>query len=279
MYNLSTRGLVVDDGRYLDLAEAVGEVNFSHVSGYTMGKILGLISDMLPSFENDDQIVLFIELIRRYKIINDYTTHCFAIIDLLKKKFGKNDRIIIIPVRDEKSEINSGHSVAYELKCYMDVDHFRSVNFVEVLDSFESEIEKYHIVVVDDFVGTGSQFCKFSHKTRSKYGIPISKISLFVIASMGYRKQKIEKYCSTFESIIVLDKSLTTLIGSGIAGNVYQIYDSIEANLSLHPMYRRGYGRSEALITMKRTPNNTLPIFWNKNMKGGKKWPAPFPRF
>ena len=50
----------------------------------------------------------------------------------------------------------------------------------------------------------------------------------------------------------------------------------IEKNLGTKREYRFGYGDSESLVTMCRTPNNTFPIFWqeNNNMKV-----APFPRF
>lgn len=40
-----------------------------------------------------------------------------------------------------------------------------------------------------------------------------------------------------------------------------------------------GYKRSEALITLMRTPNNTFPIFWKEYKKNGDKFEAPFSRY
>lgn len=67
-------------------------------------------------------------------------------------------------------------------------------------------------------------------------------------------------------------------IGSFDEGLALRIYDQIESHLSVAEEYKRGYEQSEALITLKRTPDNTLPIFWSRKDKDGTKWPAPFPR-
>ncbi len=51
--------------------------------------------------------------------------------------------------------------------------------------------------------------------------------------------------------------------------------EEIEDKMSVKRNYRLGYGQSEALVTMCRTPNNTFPVFWEE--KGNMKL-APFPR-
>jgi hypothetical protein len=56
----------------------------------------------------------------------------------------------------------------------------------------------------------------------------------------------------------------------------YQNYDAVEAILKCTEQYRRGFLGSEALVSLKRTPNNTLSIFWYEGKE--KNWPAPFPR-
>jgi hypothetical protein len=56
----------------------------------------------------------------------------------------------------------------------------------------------------------------------------------------------------------------------------YAIYDKMEASLQVDAVDQRGRNASEALLSLKRTPNNTLPIFWS--LGKDKKWPAPFKR-
>ena len=54
-----------------------------------------------------------------------------------------------------------------------------------------------------------------------------------------------------------------------------KLMEEIEDKMSVKRNYRLGYGQSEALVTMCRTPNNTFPVFWEE--KGNMKL-APFPR-
>jgi len=269
----------VDDVIYLDLADAVAYMRGSEVVSYTADQIIDKMSEVLFRLENDDQIKLFIELVKSYKIINEYSGCCLEIIKRIEKNFGRNDNIVLIPVRDENSEIKSGHSVVYEIRAYIDPNQFKSVKFLESLDSIKDDINNYQIIAVDDFIGTGSQFRKFSREIQRKFDLSISRIHLFAIAVMKSRVDRIKKFCSLFESVVLLEKSIEKISKDQMIENAYEIYDSIESNLSISPYYRRGYGRSESLVTMKRTPNNTLPIFWNVKAKGGKRWPAPFPRF
>ena len=55
-----------------------------------------------------------------------------------------------------------------------------------------------------------------------------------------------------------------------------KLMEHIEKNLDIPDDYLFGYKKSEALVTMIRTPNNTFPVFWyNKKNEDN----APFPRF
>lgn len=53
------------------------------------------------------------------------------------------------------------------------------------------------------------------------------------------------------------------------------IMEEIEKNIGVKEKFKFGYGRSEALVKMIHTPNNTFPIYWLSNNKN--KYP-PFPR-
>ena len=43
--------------------------------------------------------------------------------------------------------------------------------------------------------------------------------------------------------------------------------------------YKFGFEKSEALVTMAKTPNNTFPVFWKDFQKKGKLYKAPFARY
>ena len=65
--------------------------------------------------------------------------------------------------------------------------------------------------------------------------------------------------------------------GLSVRGDASQIdlMKALESNIKVAEDYRFGYGGSESLVRMMRTPNNTFPIYWLRNKKN--KF-APFPR-
>ena len=54
------------------------------------------------------------------------------------------------------------------------------------------------------------------------------------------------------------------------------LMESIEDWLNVADDYRFGFGRSEALVSMLRTPNNTFPVYWLD--KKSLDYKSPFPR-
>ena len=57
-----------------------------------------------------------------------------------------------------------------------------------------------------------------------------------------------------------------------------EIMERIESKLRIKKGFNFGYKRSEALVSMMRTPNNTFPVFWASKMADGKRWASPFER-
>ena len=76
---------------------------------------------------------------------------------------------------------------------------------------------------------------------------------------------------NTFADII-LDKGIE---GSVNADQKYKVMEMIEAKIAVKDDCHLGFGHSEALVKMVRTPNNTFPIYWLRNRKNPY---APFPR-
>jgi hypothetical protein len=55
--------------------------------------------------------------------------------------------------------------------------------------------------------------------------------------------------------------------------------ESIESFLQYDKNEQFGYNRTEALVKMNRTPNNTFPFYWkDKIITGGCRYSSPFPR-
>lgn len=143
-------------------------------------------------------------------------------------------------------------------------------------------IEKEHInkqgrilLLVDDFVGTGETACSAVDYLINDKEIEKEKLIVLSIASLNQgvdclAEQGIHNYSS-----LTFDKGITdNCLNAEEVAKKIKIMESIERKIKVKERESLGYNKSEALITLIRTPNNTFPVFWKE--KGGRV--APFPR-
>lgn len=57
-----------------------------------------------------------------------------------------------------------------------------------------------------------------------------------------------------------------------------RLMESIETMLGIPDKYKLGYQRTQALVTLTKTPNNTFPVFWTDKKVDGQVWDSPFTR-
>lgn len=131
------------------------------------------------------------------------------------------------------------------------------------------------LCLVDDFIGSGkTAISAAAYFINQEF--PISQIAIISLVSMesGMKMLKNKGY-NTYTSIVE-QKGIT---GRGRdEEKEIEIMQAIEAKLMLEDEFKFGYDGSEALVKMIRTPNNTFPIYWYRNMKKGINKFAPFPR-
>lgn len=226
---------------------------------------------------DDDEYNLLKYLLEKYFLCTKYDDYCFEIARHIESVFY-GEKIIIIPVSDERGKIKSGHAIGYDLTRYLDEDKFSEMLVQESLDYVKGRIGEFSIIVVDDFVGSGSQFRSFAKKCELSYGLKADDVYLYSIAMMARARDRIRPHCYAAVSMVEFMPSLSSPPGIGEGVDMIEIYSRIEGRAAVGKNYRRGFLKSEALVTMKKTPNNTLPIFWCKNDVAGNSWPAIFPR-
>lgn len=140
-------------------------------------------------------------------------------------------------------------------------------------DSFKSRNE--FLLLADDYIGTGETAEKCV-ENLIKNNIEPDKIIIFSLVAQEQGLDLLKKYNIYTTTSIVRKKGISDYyIGEDLDRNI-RLMEDIENRLGIKSKYRFGYGKSESLVTMCRTPNNTFPIFWeeNENMKI-----APFPRY
>ena len=167
-------------------------------------------------------------------------------------------------------------TVAYLCKAvqlqHSDILYKRKFHVLGSFDLVQEKKQKFKdrpLLILDDFIGSGKYVSDVIDEL-SQNGIPSSSIvvcSLFVsenglkqVSNTGCRIEYIEQAQNILSSISPQEKELLT---------------QIEDTLGVEEEFRLGFGGSANLITLIRTPNNSLPLFW---LDKGRSHTAPFPR-
>lgn len=240
---------------------------------------------------NTEEQELLVNLMRCYSYysLTDYQ-------DLLVKAFLKIeeqqiidvDQLVIAPLVQSKDINNnstkSGHNLIYPADTV-------AIRENKVLDSIKRTVlqnplihrnkisgEKILVILLDDFIGSGNSAVRVVKEVKKKLA---AKDEIVIISLVAMQK-----------GIDRLDNASIPLYWAklapkGIKNNqfiidkrlAYKLIDGIWENyLDISSKYTRGYEQSEALVTLLRTPNNTLPMYWCEKSRDGSNWPSPFTR-
>lgn len=233
------------------------------------------LTDMLSRISSNE-IDMALDLLEDYHIIKDYTRPSRQLMELIYNSHDENE-FVITPLTDYGSDrTKSGHSLHYEMSNFSSIFKSKIVKFFD--DPKNPACQKKDVlhVCVDDYIGTGNQFFKMCENIKEDG----KENNIKVIATICIQKQakeRLEDAGYAVRAIEVKEKGLENLAKRRMVSvdEVYLEYDKLEKRIDCPPIYNRGRDACEALVTMKATPNNTLPIFW---FQGKNKWPAPFPR-
>ncbi len=223
-----------------------------------------------------NEIDLSLDLLDDYIIIKDYSTAARSLMVALRDLAGDTP-LLVTPLVDYQSERpKSGHSLHYEMSNFTGLFGGRRVLFRDDPKSTSSQSHEGIHVSVDDFIGTGNQFFKMVESVV-KDGLKDNITHIAAICIQESAKAYVEAAGYQVVALHVLGKGLDRLsIRRGIPrSDVVAEYKKLEKKTKCSSDYCLGRDETEALVTMKATPNNTLPIFW---IEGKEKWPAPFPR-
>ena len=133
------------------------------------------------------------------------------------------------------------------------------------------------LILVDDYIGTGNTLAKTLEQISKNPSIATK----FAILSISMQKQA---------AALLNDKGITYytayIENRGISDNFAEeklveklgVMTKIENRIPNIKDYRFGYEKSEALITLIKTPNNTFPVFWKGILHKGVEFQAPFQR-
>jgi hypothetical protein len=253
-------------------------------------KVFNTFSEILSELNKEEQL-LFLELTRSYSRYS-FTDYQALVVKAFSKIEAKNlvgvKQVLLVPLLnpddDKVRDAKSGHVLLYPAE-HIGIPSNQifqgiSVNALSTSDSIADNVGKTTtlVILLDDFIGSGD---------TAKYGIlqckdSIKKEDRIIVISLVAMEHAIARLEGDYGVPVICGEILV----KGIEENVniqdkrlaYQIIDGIEQRIDITRDYRRGYRKSEALVSMVRTPDNTFPMYWCDRRDGGGKWPAPFPR-
>lgn len=132
------------------------------------------------------------------------------------------------------------------------------------------------VILVDDYIGSGETAVEAVSWLSSTFDIDSKQIVILAIAAQKQGLQRItDETSATVYSYYNFMRGISDFYSGGQLASYIQTMNMIEDKLNVDRDYRFGYNRSEALISLIRTPNNTFPVFWKPY---GKEQTAPFLR-
>lgn len=236
-----------------------------------------------------DEKELFLKLSRKFEIvdISEYLNGASKLLVEFIKQYNtyKNDKeLYIMPAitkeKNDKDEIKSSTFISYLFTStniyYYDELASKSINIIGGYRDLEYKKKKFisnnrPLILVDDFIGSGKQVMD-SIDDICKLGINRDNIFILTLYIHETGKQRLD---SEGINLIYLN-SIHKEISERLKKEEIELLKNIELKIKVKEGYEFGYGKSEALISLVRTPNNTLPIFHTVKKKGVNM--APFPR-
>ena len=200
----------------------------------------------------------------------------------LINKIPATHQIIVIPLGKFGK---SGSMISYFFQ-KTNASKNKRIHLKSSLGKIESRSCPYSLVIIDDFIGTGSSFVSFYNETVSPHIDKFNEIHFIGIAGMDFGLKVLEEF-----AIVHIPKS-----------NIFKKAFSSEASYFGYRNYKKhrgfcykhcskletpkkskfekdnvlGYGNSQSLVSFSYgTPNNTLPLIW-ANKDG---WIPLIPRY
>lgn len=235
---------------------------------------------------------LYFDLLERYSLY-PYITYESCIIEGMKNFNTPCDELYIIPSLAKK-DLNNPRKSGFFVERIFSTPHLqKNLNIKKIIIGHkppknrnnlfmrlfhfqkvdQNKAIKRHYLFIDDFNGSGKTGYGCIKRYKKKYKMSWGDISYFSIISM-------EKGLKKIASLGVNSFSYKTF-NRGISDRKIpkkEIEKLLFINKQICDKYHiedpRGFDKSESLVSMMNTPNNTFPIFWDSKM--GKPL---FPRF
>lgn len=270
-YAKKKKSLVTVDDVFL-MTELFNRKSWNRYVGYE--SVLDAYIETLGRMTGPEK-VLFLDLTERFLWIMDYTTDIIMQLNRILNQFNYQDYYVIRCIeKSEQRKSKSSGVVLYEIK--NPVVQRKLVKPVHILNS-TSDLKKLKdlsnslFILVDDFVGTGQTADDCMTDLKQIQPTIAGKMVVMCIVALEQGIQKLSNLHVPIFYRYRFNRGISDYYtGYKLRKNI-RLMQQIENNFEIST-YNFGFQGSEALVCLKRCPNNTFPIYWH-----GRK--TPYPRY
>ncbi|WP_448103966.1 phosphoribosyltransferase-like protein [Pedobacter panaciterrae] len=234
-----------------------------------------------------EERALVIELTDRYLWIpgKDYEDDIKeALKDVPNDLLEKAEKMFLFPIvkPGDDGKAKSGIGLAYDIKAMIPgLNRYRHLKVINIddFDGFNASPgtrEKELLVLVDDFIGSGDTLFQCLHEMERRMNVDLDKI---IIVSISIQKEAYDILVGKGFRVFVkyqVPRSISDFNTGAAIKEKKDLMRLIENSIPGAKPYSLGWQESEATITLKRTPDNTFPIFWRRMKRNGSLYSAPF---
>lgn len=224
---------------------------------------------------------LLINLSYQYEMVplSQYQTLLTKVLsNTVKNHLGQKQTIYVYPI---KKKVHNDYVKSADVVTYLCngtniryIDELSKKEFVclgslERVKEKKPNILKSKLVIVDDFIGSGNYATDVVNEIIT-LDIPVEQIVIVTLYITQNALDRVQNLSCGVEYGEVIESCISKLTASE-----KEILARMEQAIGVDAEFSFGYSHSGALISLIRTPNNTLPVFWKTN---GRAYTPPFPR-
>lgn len=235
---------------------------------------------------NDDEREMLVFLLKKYiKIpLNDYVNKMLDSINVIdESKFSNIKDFYILPLKrpEDLKKTKSSDTISY-LLCNIPIfknsklfvnKNLHLISYDNIPKKISTSITK-HLILVDDFAGSGNTALQCLEYLYSTLNIPKEKMTSVFMCMMLQSNNLLKSNGYEIYSNIILEKGISDINDFQLKEKFTSLMNDLESKFDFRECDKFGYDKAESLVTFIKTPNNTFPIFWD----GKRNKNAPFER-
>ncbi len=183
---------------------------------------------------------------------------------IINKYFNRMDTLII-DYTDEKKMSPYSNSASEISHCLSNYGIIMDDEFVKIKDLKDISTNITTLILIDDFIGTGSSIIK-QIKCIDEMGIKNKKIIILSYICHTIGKQQIEEYHSQNQLFLHFEKLEKSYLYKGMEKDLVRYIDSVCRRCKISEL-RYGYGECGSMVSINFvSPNNNLSMLYGRNI-------------